>query len=170
MDVQMCMCALATFVPAWVHLNRGERIWQACLLSPQNNCLWITWRESHGRYLEMTHPGDSLNHVHIRPEREVDSALPGACVSLPVFPPVSLRICACACECLQIQRDMLSLISYWRTWRAKMSQLFIKHKDTHTEKKKKILNIPATNPVDNSWKHYNSNSLTSSLRKCFVIL
>lgn len=47
--------------------HRGERIWQACLLSPQNNCLRITWGESRWRCLEMTLPGDSLNHVHIRP-------------------------------------------------------------------------------------------------------
>lgn len=57
---------LATFGLAGARLHRGKRIWQACLLSPQNNCLRITWGKSRWRYLEMTLPGDSLNHVHIR--------------------------------------------------------------------------------------------------------
>lgn len=101
MDVQMCMCVgvctlAAAFVLAWVHLHRGERIWQACLLSPQNNCLWITWGESHWRYLEMTLPGDSLNHVHIRSEREFDFALPDVCVSLYASRYVCVFVCACA--------------------------------------------------------------------------
>lgn len=56
---------LAAFGLAWARLHR-ERIWQACLLSSQNNCLRITRGKSRWRYLEMTLPGDSLNHVHIR--------------------------------------------------------------------------------------------------------
>ena len=46
-DVRLQKCVwecvlMAVFVLACVHLHRGERIWQVCLLSPQNNCLWIT--------------------------------------------------------------------------------------------------------------------------------
>lgn len=55
--IRVCVCVCQpAFVLAWVHLHRGERIWQACLLSPQNNCLWITWGESHWRYLENDTP------------------------------------------------------------------------------------------------------------------
>lgn len=51
----------------------------------------------------MTLPGDSLNHVHIRSEREFDFALPDVCTSSH----------ACLVrERLQIQGDMLSPSSY----------------------------------------------------------
>lgn len=91
-----CVCARG-------HRHREERIWQACLLSPQNNCLWITWGESHWRHLEMTLPGDSLNHVHIRSE--------AFCFG-----------CVCAGPCvwifvrLQIRGEVLSFISLTSEW------------------------------------------------------
>lgn len=80
---------LAAFGLAWARLHR-ERIWQACLLSPQNNCLRITWGKSRWRYLEMTLPGDFLNHVHIR------LGCYFACIRVCVF------------SCVVIQADMLS--------------------------------------------------------------
>ena len=103
MDVQNVCALVAAFVLARVHLHRGERIWQACLLSPQNNCLWITWGESHWRYLEMTLPGDSLNHVHIRSEREVWFRF-AWCVRILVH----VCVCVCVCVFVQIRRDTLS--------------------------------------------------------------
>ena len=48
----------------------------------------------------MTLPGDSLNHVHIRSEREFDFVLPD------VFVPVSLCVSVC-----RSKEDMLSLSS-----------------------------------------------------------
>lgn len=89
--------------------ERGERIWQACLLSLQNNCLWITWGESHWRYLEMTLPGDSSNHVHIRSERGFDFALPLLCAS----PCVSCVCMCCAWSFADPRRYVVSFI--WLT-------------------------------------------------------
>lgn len=114
---------------------------RACLLSPQNNCLWITWGESHWRYLEMTLPGDSLNHVHIRSDREFDFASPGVCVSLYVY--------VCLCD---PRGYVVSFISLTHTEvNPKTSQLFItcthtethahwrcKHTKTHTSSKSVI--------------------------------
>lgn len=59
----------------------------------------------------MTLPGDSLNHVHIRSEQELDFALPDVYVFLYVF----LYVCVSVhlvCEWLQIQGDTLSLSSH----------------------------------------------------------
>ena len=62
----------------------------------------------------MTLPGDSLNHVHIRSEREFDFALPDVPVSFCVRPCVCVCVCVCVCarECFQMQGDTLSPSSY----------------------------------------------------------
>lgn len=113
----MGVCALtATFVCARGHRQREERIWQACLLSPQNNCLWITWGESHWRHLEMTLPGDSLNHVHIRSEAWFDFV----CGDL-----VCESLCVCRSEgrgCLSFSRRT---VKYFHYVRAQTSKLWI---------------------------------------------
>lgn len=125
--VGVCML-MPLFALAGVRSWTRERIWQACLLSPQNNCLWITWGKSQYRHLEMTHPGDSLNRVNIRSERGFD------------FVFVFLRMCVCilprmrvmfVCGRLQIQGDMLSLIFLTHTEVISLCQscLLYKHID-----------------------------------------
>lgn len=113
--VRGCVCALArgtvcSCLSAFA--KRRERIWQACLLSPQNNCLWITWGESHWRYLEMTLPGDSVNHVHIRSERGFDFCS-ASCVHILVCHPLYLYMLSVIIY--RSKGDTLSLSSNWLT-------------------------------------------------------
>lgn len=116
MDVQIrgCVHILHLFSPE-CFCTEEKRIWQSCLLSPQNNCLWITWSESHWRYLEMTLRGDSLNHVHIRPAQEFDFT----------FPPARVKsLCSSsACVSLQITADVSASVNLLAE-NARKSQIF----------------------------------------------
>lgn len=70
---------------------------RACLLSPHNNCLWITWGESRWRCLETTPPGRLLeSRSYPVWARGFDSASPDACVCVSLCSsPFLFRLFVC---------------------------------------------------------------------------